>query len=333
MNNSPVNAITKFHQSEATLKMMTQKALNEPLRDFSYTPLAGGYCNMIYLIEANGQEMVLKIAPEKDVLIMRHERDIILTEAKMLKEFNELIDIQMPRLIYRDDSLEICPVPYFFMSYLEGESLLTMETKPNEDQIIEIKREIGVISRKISSIKASNFGIPAMPETFTKSNCDFIKNLFRMLLQDALDKQIPVPGPSFKELLDLIETQRTVLDEVTDPVYIHTDTWDGNIMVKDNCFNGLVDFAAILYGDPLMNHDFHDFSSEPRKEFLEGYGKTSFTKNELIRISFYKIWQRLGMIVERGYRNYEDENLYAWVIGEYTKELGLLENLINNKNI
>jgi len=322
-----INAVTKYRQSDETLLKMTEKALGK-IQSFFAKELSGGLCNAVYLIEADDEKMILKIAPNDDAEIMRHECDITGTEAEMLRLFKEKLDIPIPELIYFDGSRTICKVPYFFMSFMEGGPLMTLDPRPDETCVSIIKREIGVISRRISSLTAKSFGIPAMPETFSDNNCDFVLTLFHMLLDDAKDKLIEVPGITYDELLNLIESQREALNEVEIPCYIHTDTWDGNIMVNDNNFIGLIDFAAILYGDPLMNHDFHDFSPEPRTDFLEGYGKTTFSLNEHIRIVIYKIWQRLGMIVERGYRGYEDSGMYSWVLDEFTKSIEELKNII-----
>lgn len=95
-------------------------------------------------------------------------------------------------------------------------------------------------------------------------------------------------------------------------------------MVKNGEFAELVDYAAILYGDPLMNHDFHDFGDSPNACFLKGYGKEIFTEDEKIRIQIYRIWQRFGMVVERGCREYEDKDMYAWVLDEFVKEARVL---------
>lgn len=73
-----------------------------------------------------------------------------------------------------------------------------------------------------------------------------------------------------------------------------------------------------------MSHDFYDFGKEPRREFCEGFGKTAFTDEEWLRISVYRLWQRLGMMVERGFRSYDDPGQYAWVTQTFTDEM---ENL------
>ncbi len=76
-----------------------------------------------------------------------------------------------------------------------------------------------------------------------------------------------------------------------------------------------------------MHHDFHGFG-ELNQNFAAGYRKTTFSRNdEQICISVYKIWQRLGMIVECGFRKYEDKNMHTWVYGEFSREVEYLKNL------
>ncbi|MDO5292322.1 MAG: aminoglycoside phosphotransferase family protein [bacterium] len=321
MTETVIDAVSKYRQTEEVLRKMTKRALGKSFEHFSYQELSGGLCNVVYLIEADQEKMVLKVAPESDVLMMRHEKDIIKTEARMLKLIEEKLHIPAPRLIYFDMTCTVCDVPYLFMSVIEGRPLMNLSPQPEEKAVYEIKREVGEICKQICSIHGDYFGIPSVMETHMDNNCDFILTLFKMLLQDAKEKDIEVPGMEATELLALIESQREVLNEVLHPCLIHTDTWDGNLMVKDDRLMGLIDYAAMLYGDPLMSHDFHDFSPEPGNAFCEGFGKASFTDNEKIRISIYKLWHRLGMIVERGYRNYIDTSLYAWVLDEYTNEL------------
>lgn len=152
--------------------------------------------------------------------------------------------------------------------------------------------------------------------------------LFDLLIQDAKTKQVEIPEITASELLALIESQKDILNEANQPCLVHTDTWPGNLMIKDKQLSGLIDHAAVLYGDPLMNHDFHDFD-DLNENFLRGFGKTKVTYKEQIRITIYKLWHRLGMIVERGYRNYEDKNQYAWVLKEFSKEVKNLKNMLN----
>ena len=327
-----VNAASKFRQNEDTLKRMAEKCLGKPVWDFHAQELGGGMCNAVYLIQADRQKYVIKIAPQAEPgVLMRHEENSLLNEANMLHLLNERLDIPAPRLIHLDTTREICGADYFMMSFVEGIPLSSMNPKPTDNEISRIKRDVGVICRKISSIHGNKFGIPALQSTHRDNNADFILLLVEMLLKDAADANITIPGITHTGLLALIGENRSVLNDNVFPRYIHTDTWDGNLMIKDNKLTGLIDYAAVFCGDELMHHDFHDFG-ELNPAFTSGYGKTQFTHSEKIRISVYKIWQRLGMIVECGYRKYDDPNMYSWVHGEFSREVEHLADLISLKN-
>lgn len=321
-----MNTVTKNHISEDALRKMTEKAFGKSAENFSARELSGGLCSAVYLIEANGEKSVLKIASASGVKVMRHEKMYIPSEAMIMKKLNETLDIPMPKLLFYDDSGEFCGVPYFFMSFLRGKPL-NLTQGVTEAQYRRIKEHLGDITARIYEIEVPCFGIPLIPESSRKTNAEFVYMLFEWLLLDAQENNIEVPGISEEELLALIGSNEKSLNGAQSPRFIHTDTWNGNIMVENGEFTGLVDYAAVLFGDPLMSHDFHDFGDAPDPYFLKGCGKTDFTDEEKIRIQIYRIWHRLGMVVERGYREYEDVGMYGWVLGEFTKEVEILRKM------
>lgn len=325
-----INSSSKFRPTEEMLKEMTKKALSHNFTAFNYRELSGGLCSTVYLIETEQNKVVLKLSAPKGTVVMRHEREYVPVEAKMLKIFEEKLNIPAPKLIFFDDTETICPVSYFFMTFIKGTPLTEMWANLSKNEISEIKFNLGEICGKISSLKADKFGIPDMPETYTSSNYEFIITLFQMLFKDISDKNIFVPEAAEKEMLNMLKKCEAALSECKQPVYTHTDTWDGNLMIYNNRLEGLIDYAAVLYGDPLISHDFHDFAPMPDPDFCRGFKKESFTENEKVRILVYRIWHRLGMIAERGFRNYDDPNTYAWVLDEYVKDVRKLKSLTNS---
>lgn len=319
-----MNAVTKYKLNDDTIEMMYRRAFPDS-REPKITALSGGFCSSVYLIESGKNKVVLKVGTENSVKVMWHETAYIATEAQMLKLIGRKTDIAMPELLFYDESGEICDAPYFFMSFIDGKPLNDTEGLTAE-QYGNIKYEVGRLTRKITDIPAQRFGIPGIADSFCNRNSDFVILLFEKLLADLEQKGGALKSISHDELMKLIGKFRAQLDTADKPCLIHTDTWNGNVMVKDGEFSGIIDFAAILYGDPLMSHDFHDFG-EINADFLRGYGKTEFDKDELIRIQIYKVWQRLGMIVEKVYREYEDKNLYSWVDGEFDKEVEVLKRM------
>ena len=319
-----MNAITKYKLTDETIEKMYRKAFSDDGKT-KIKSLSGGFCSSVYLIDSGKNKVVLKVGAQSNVKVMWHERAYIATEAEMLKLIGGKTDIIMPELLYYDESREICDVPYFFMSFIDGKPLNDTEGLTQE-QYGKIKYEVGRLTAKITNIPAQHFGIPNIKESVCGRNSDFVMLLFEKLITDLEQKGGKLHCISHNELMKLVGRYDKQLDTADKPCLIHTDTWNGNVMVKNGAFAGIIDFAAILYGDPLMSHDFHDFG-EINADFMKGYGKTELSTDELIRIQIYKVWQRLGMIVEKVYREYEDKNLYSWVDGEFEKEVEMLKKM------
>lgn len=162
-----MDAITKNWISEEQIQQMTDRALGRPVVIKNIKKLSGGFFSAVYLVETAEEKMVLKLASGAEIKVMRHEVKYIPTEAEMLKLFQERLDIPMPKLLFYDDSGEICDVPYFFMSYLDGVPLCD-DQMITDDQRADVKKEMGEITRKICSLKADIFGIPNIPESYCK---------------------------------------------------------------------------------------------------------------------------------------------------------------------
>ena len=105
-----MDAITKNWISEEQIQQMTDQALGHPVAIQNIKRLSGGFCSAVYLVETAEEKMVLKLASGTGVKVMRNEVKEIPTEAEMLKLFQERLDIPMPKLLFYDDSGEICDV-------------------------------------------------------------------------------------------------------------------------------------------------------------------------------------------------------------------------------
>lgn len=104
-----IKAASKFHQSKDTLKLMTEKALGRTTNDFIEKELAGGMCYAVYLVQADEEKYVIKIAPHPESkVLMRHEKDNLLNEANSLRLFEEKLDIPAPKLLLLDTTRTIC---------------------------------------------------------------------------------------------------------------------------------------------------------------------------------------------------------------------------------
>lgn len=322
---STVNAVTKSWQSEETIIKIIEKTLGRKIEQAEISCPSGGFFSAIYIAAVEGEKYVVKLAQGNDIKVMRHEYGFIKTEAEMLKRM-ESLPFEKPRLLLFDDSRTICEVPYFVMSYLDGTPLSDVQGLCDE-QREKIQYCVGKATADMCSVQCDYFGIPAIPETYTDRNSAFVYRLFEMLLQDAEEANIQIPSVDGINLTELLHSFEKALDSCKKPVLVHADTWAGNVMVKDGKFGGLIDYALVMYGDPLLSHDFYEFGDSPTSSFLQGYGKNDFTGDELIRIQIYRIWLRLSMVVERGYRGYSDPHMYDWVIDLYVQAVRELKDM------
>lgn len=323
-----IKSISKFWQTEETLRIMTQKAIQQPLITFSYQALDGGYCNAVYEINANGQSMVLKIAPKDSIEMLSDEKNLLLHEANMLNYVNDAIDIPIPKVILFDPSCELCESPYLFMTKIEGTSYDKIVNNTPEDVRAKIRFTLGEITAKINSIKCRRFGLIQLPETWSNNNADTMLKIYRMLLDDGISKNLDLRYINYDELWELLLANRDALEDCKSPALIHSDIWAGNIIVKDNSLSGIIDFERMRWGDYLLEDDFSGFGGiDPN--FLKGYGKTSFTPLEERRIVLYQIWRRLAMTIETPYRQYDDKGRFDWITSELHNSIIHLKELMN----
>jgi hypothetical protein len=88
--------------------------------------------------------------------------------------------------------------------------------------------------------------------------------------------------------------------------------WEGNIFVENGEMCGVIDWERAMWGDPLMDDRFR--SHNRPAAFLEGFGQTAFTPEELRRIAWYDLFLYLTMFTESFYREYQSpDGLLRWL--------------------
>lgn len=159
-----MESLTKNKQNNETLSKMVDKFFST-LKMEHCQELTEGFFNVAYEIGLNnGQKVILKIAPSKEMRIMTYEKNIMFSEVEAMIMAAKTGEIPVPKVIGYDDSCTICESPYFFMEKLDGKSLNTEKENLSSDQITNIYTEVGQINRKINEISCPCFGYPGQPE-------------------------------------------------------------------------------------------------------------------------------------------------------------------------
>ena len=318
-------SFSKFFQSEETIKKMYEQAFNKNSDNLKITLLDGGMKCAVYLITNGDEKVVLKIAPKDQNMLLTFERNTMWWEVQILRLLENL-NIPIPQILYYDDSRKNCKSPYFFMSYIEGKKLSDYKGLLDDKSLLSIEYDLGKICQQLSKIEGNKYFICSYSDIKFSNNYEFIKNLFESLILDAKIKNIIIPNYNYEDFISILDNNKVQLNNVKRICLVHSDIWDGNIIIKDGKISGVVDFADLYFCDELFNFYFHTLQSETSKSFVNGFGKEKLSSDEEIRIIIYRIFTILKMIIEKDYKKFDNKNTdFSWLYNKLEKEMKKLD--------
>lgn len=303
-------SITKNRKSEAKIYEMIHQIFSDD-RIIALSEITEGMFNAVYRIELSERGThYLKIAPSDQIRTMRSEKDALKREVfalNFLKNYD--ISVRVPAVKVYDETRQVLDADYFIMDAIPGKSLYQSMEQLNNLQLCNIQSEVGRITRQMNSITNPVFGDLI---DSNRQGSDWFRIFYQMMedmLADAEDIELKLPV-CCEELLLSLRTDAYVFQEVHVPCLVHWDLWERNIIIDREKISGIVDFERCFFGDPLMEFGFRTYNQTD--EFLHGYGKTDFSKEEQIRNYWYDIYWFLFNMNEGFFRRYEDTELYEW---------------------
>lgn len=303
-------AVTKNRQTPGEIRRMALAAFPAK-RMQGCIELTEGMCNAAYLVSfTDGSSSVLKVASGSGQGLMTDEVNMMEAEVRAMRIVRERSAVKAAEVQYYDTSKTLCSGDYFFMEALEGKSFFSVRDQLTEEQKSVIHGEIGEIERAISAIEGRHFGLLADDGHRFSNQFDFVCYLIANVLRDGERKSVEIGVPA-EEILCKLKADREIFDEVTQPVLVHWDMWEGNVFVKEGHVCGVIDWERALWGEAFQDDRFRRHTRN--RDFLRGYGKETFTENEMRRIYWYDVYLYLTMMIEGTYREYEDDSQYRWV--------------------
>ncbi len=256
-------------------------------------PLPGGTFGAVWAIELDdGERLVGKAAPPRDVPVLRYERGMLAAEAEYLTLAPP--DMPVPRVRALDEQ-------WLFMTRLPGVALPRLPPEVDRGPVRHAAGAAIARLHKEHKEGGTRFGYTGerphgstWPEAFNA--------MIEAILADAHDWQIELPvHPA--DIRTALKKHEEGLAQVDHPVLLHFDLWDGNILAtEDGTFTGLVDGERFLYGDPLVDLVspalFRDIDGDP---FLDGYRSIAPLRvdgDARPRIWLYQLYLYLIMTVE-----------------------------------
>ena len=229
-------------------------------------------------------------------------------EINAMKLVAENCSFKVADVQYYDTSNTICDGNYFFMEKLEGDNFFLVRESMSEEVIATIDTEIGKISRELSKVHNSEFGFMGEEKRYD-SLFNFVKHMLENLISDAKSRDIDIFYDE-QTFIEQLEKDKSAFEAIQNASLVHWDMWEGNVFVKDGHVSGIIDWERALWGEPFMDDRFRMHNRG--KHFLEGYGQTSFSEDELKRLRWYDVILYLTMLIEVFYRKFDDKGQYFW---------------------
>ena len=271
--------------------------------------LTDGWFNAVHeLALADGRRVVLKIAPPPGAPVMTYERNLMATEVATMRLVKSDPAIPVPAVLFHDDSRRLCDAPYFFMDKVPGDNLHHVRQALSADEARAVDRHVGAVVRAINGFRGDWFGMPGHPGLRAPTWREAFDRIIDSVLQDAASRDVVFPRPA-DEIRALFAQHAPTLDDVREPCLVHWDGWDKNFFVADGRVTGLIDFERALWADPLMEAQFRALSWDGVSDALRGYGRTTFSDDEMLRCRLYTLHLALVMHTECFYRQYPDDQV------------------------
>jgi aminoglycoside phosphotransferase (APT) family kinase protein len=277
------------------------------------TPLDGGTFNDVFRVTlADGRRLILKVPPLPDVPVLAYEREILRTEAL----FYELAapHRQVPAVIYAGFGHR--GGDFLLMTELPGQPWPAVADRIDDGQRRRLRGDLGRLVAGLHAMTGSGFGYPAQP--LAASWRTAFGGMLETILAEADQYRVPLPLPA-GVIRQRAARHESVLDELTTPVLVHFDLWDGNILIDlagaTPRIGGLIDAERAFWGDPLADFVSMALLGDIRqdKEFLAGYreagGPARLDASGLARMALYRTYLYLIMLVEAAPRGYDGPRL------------------------
>jgi aminoglycoside phosphotransferase (APT) family kinase protein len=325
-----MDSVTKRKLTAADIRRFIHDGLGAEVVVTGHDEFTDGYYNAAHGVTlADGRQVVLKVAPEADVRVLRYEFELMRTEIEFFERAAG-VGVPMPRLWHADPQSGV-----MIMERLDGVSFSEAKKEMSPAELKDVRRRIGELSALINRVPGELFGYPRRDgRTRSGSWRESFLAIIADILDDAAEFERDLTRP-VSEVRALFEQHGPRLDEVTGPVLVHFDLWDGNVFVRSTPqgweVDGFIDGERAFYGDPLAElvSLISFVGPEEADAVVDGYLGRPLTEAEQVRLCLYRTYLWLILAVEPAVRQYSAEfekELLGWVLPLLAADLERLES-------
>jgi aminoglycoside phosphotransferase (APT) family kinase protein len=303
----------RFDVSDDDLRQYLPAVLADVGVIASYKRLEGGTYNTGVVVRLeNGGDVIVKISPPSSAPGLTYESELLATEADYFRRTRPL-GVPVPEVLAI--GTEVIPGRHHLvMSMLPGRTWWGFDPAPSDAARGAVRRQLGRPVAQAHEAPCDGFGYMFGREQLRGETWpDAFERMMGALLDDAAAFATDLPVP-VAEIRELVAVHRRALSDVVDPVLVHFDLWDGNILVSEDqsgpIITGIIDGERALYGDPVFEFPslsvFSDRTKDPSfvidEDFLIGYseirGPLDLTTSLLVRLALYRTYLYMVMLIE-----------------------------------
>ncbi|HEV7625191.1 MAG TPA: aminoglycoside phosphotransferase family protein [Streptomyces sp.] len=284
----------------------------------SLEPISGGTYNTLFRLRtADGRRLVLKIPPPHNTSGLQYELGLLHGETTYYRALAGLRDVPVPRIVHAAEAdaagagarLPRRTGGFLLMTECPGASWSELSGELSNEERSGLRRSLGRTLAHVHTVRGSEFGYPAKQSgPLTTGWREAFTRMLHAVLEDAQRYAAWLPL-SVQVIRALTDAAAPALDEVTTPVPVHLDLWEGNILITGaagrRTVSGIVDGERMFWGDPLA--DFPSLllfgKAEDDPDLIAGYLATAVGTDlddaaARTRLALYRCYLYLIMLVE-----------------------------------
>jgi aminoglycoside phosphotransferase (APT) family kinase protein len=324
------DSLTKYALDRAELDALVRRAFGPDRTVKRWSDLDGGTYNAVFAVALDdGRDLILKVAPRPDLVLLTHEVDLLRTEADFYRRAGS-VDVPVPAVVFADFDRTVIGTDYLFMSRIPGVPFNTVRDTMTPEQQAGVRRQVSTATVALNQVTGTTYGYPLRgSRSWQPTWRGAFGAMVDDLLADAvrLGTSLPVPPDAIG---DLIRRHADVLDEVHRPALVHFDLWDGNVFISPDPdlgwrLEGFIDGERAFYGDPVAELCSLALFRVPDEATLAPFGE--LTPNASRRLALYTTYLYVIMAIEgatRGWHTPERREYEAWLNTQLADHLATL---------
>jgi hygromycin-B 7''-O-kinase len=252
-------------------------ALADPrLRAETITRLEGGANSAVFDVSTTGRgALVVKVY--SDLLHWKMEKEVFVYELLS----GHALAAPVPAVLAAD-SKTLLPQNVLVMTKLDGEHVLSLLDRLDDDELAHVNRQIGAFLRSLHEVGFDRFGYVGTDGIVGPhdTNLAYMRFQFDKKLRELAD--LGRDDALRRRIERHVAEREGLLADCRRASYCHNDCHYGNVLVVPGMdgwrMSGMLDFENVLAGDPLLDLAKAHCYSPRRNETLlaalvEGYGE------------------------------------------------------------